>query len=230
MTKQTGPTARRKGSPYSLGSIALTLLLVLLYWWNNGAQPEVPEQAQGPTAVVTAQILATQVVDQPSGVDAPTIVVTATITSSTANPTPAATAVPTTAPTALPTATAEVPTATATAPPATATISPKATATPSTSKAPRGMATITLDELPPEARETIALIQQGGPFPYSKDGTTFQNRERLLPNQPRGYYREYTVITPGENDRGARRIIGGDNGELYYTADHYNSFAWILLP
>lgn len=80
--------------------------------------------------------------------------------------------------------------------------------------------------LPPEAIETLALIQRGGPFPYRKDGTTFQNRERLLPARPRGYYREYTVPTPGSRDRGARRIVsGGDPPEVfYYTADHYRSF------
>ena len=82
--------------------------------------------------------------------------------------------------------------------------------------------------LPPEARETLALIRSGGPFPYAKDGTTFFNREGLLPKQPRGYYREYTVPTPGARDRGARRIVsGGDprwSGEYYYTRDHYRSF------
>lgn len=84
-------------------------------------------------------------------------------------------------------------------------------------------------ELPPEAVETIALIRQGGPFPYRKDGTVFQNRERLLPQKPRGYYREYTVKTPGARDRGARRIVtGGDPPEIYYyTSDHYRSFSQI---
>lgn len=83
--------------------------------------------------------------------------------------------------------------------------------------------------LPPEAIETLALIQRGGPFPYRKDGTTFHNRERLLPLKPRGYYREYTVPTPGARDRGARRIVsGGDPPEVfYYTADHYRSFRQI---
>ena len=83
--------------------------------------------------------------------------------------------------------------------------------------------------LPPEAIETLALIQRGGPFPYRKDGTTFQNRERLLPTKPRGYYREYTVPTPGARDRGARRIVAGDNPPevFYYTADHYSSFRQI---
>ena len=80
--------------------------------------------------------------------------------------------------------------------------------------------------LPPEAIETLALIQRGGPFPYRKDGTTFQNRERLLPAKPRGYYREYTVPTPGARDRGARRIVTGGQPprEWYYTDDHYDSF------
>ena len=94
-------------------------------------------------------------------------------------------------------------------------------------RAPPGMATITTDELPPEALETMALIETDGPFPYSKDGSTFQNREGLLPSQPQGYYSEYTVDTPGSSDRGARRIIGGEEGELYYTDDHYSSFSWI---
>ena len=83
--------------------------------------------------------------------------------------------------------------------------------------------------LPPEAIETLALIQRGGPFPYRKDGTTFQNRERLLPTKPRGFYREYTVPTPGSRDRGARRIVAGGNPPevFYYTADHYSSFRQI---
>lgn len=91
-----------------------------------------------------------------------------------------------------------------------------------------GLATITLKELPPEAITTLQLIRKGGPFPYKKDGVTFNNRERLLPRQPRGYYSEYTVKTPKSRDRGARRIVaGGDpktSGEYYYTDDHYNSF------
>jgi ribonuclease T1 len=83
-------------------------------------------------------------------------------------------------------------------------------------------------QLPPEARTTLALIAQDGPFPFDKDGATFQNREGLLPAQPPGYYREYTVITPGEDDRGARRIIAGRGGERYYTSDHYASFVEVL--
>ncbi|GAB4112403.1 MAG: hypothetical protein OHK0050_13620 [Roseiflexaceae bacterium] len=91
-----------------------------------------------------------------------------------------------------------------------------------------GLPTIAWAELPDEAHTTIELIDRGGPFPFRKDGTTFQNREGLLPKQPNGYYREYTVITPGEDDRGARRIVAGRNGELFYTADHYASFREVI--
>jgi guanyl-specific ribonuclease Sa len=80
--------------------------------------------------------------------------------------------------------------------------------------------------LPPEALATLAAIERGGPYRYRQDGRVFENRERLLPLQPRGYYREYTVDTPGSPDRGARRIVtGGDPPEVfYYTDDHYRSF------
>lgn len=89
-------------------------------------------------------------------------------------------------------------------------------------------ASIQAAELPAEARETLALIRQGGPFPYSRDGIVFSNRERLLPAAPRGTYREYTVRTPGRQDRGARRIIASRQGVFYYTDDHYRSFRRIL--
>jgi ribonuclease T1 len=95
-------------------------------------------------------------------------------------------------------------------------------------RVPAGAAEVELRQLPREARETLALIRAGGPFPYDKDGTVFGNRERLLPRQSRGYYTEYTVKTPGSRDRGARRIVaGGDprtSGEYWYTDDHYRSF------
>lgn len=85
---------------------------------------------------------------------------------------------------------------------------------------------ISLAQLPAEARATLALIRKGGPYPYRQDGTRFGNRERLLPQQPRDYYREYTVRTPGSRDRGARRIVSGGSppAEFFYTADHYRSF------
>lgn len=88
-----------------------------------------------------------------------------------------------------------------------------------------GIAYVDLADLPPEAAETVELIEAGGPFPYpGKDGTDFGNFEGLLPDRPRGYYAEYTVDTPGLEHRGARRIIAGDGGELYWTGDHYASF------
>lgn len=91
---------------------------------------------------------------------------------------------------------------------------------------------ISVSELPPQGRATYALIHEGGPFPYEKDGTVFGNRERLLPRQPRGYYREYTVRTPGVRHRGARRIVCGGKPRVpqacYYTSDHYASFREIV--
>jgi ribonuclease T1 len=83
---------------------------------------------------------------------------------------------------------------------------------------------IAVDALPREAVETLRLIRAGGPFPYKKDGTIFGNRERRLPLKRRGYYREYTVKTPGVRHRGARRIVAGTDGEFYYTPDHYETF------
>ena len=86
--------------------------------------------------------------------------------------------------------------------------------------------------LPAEALRTIALIQRGGPYPYRQDDGVFGNRERRLPQKPRGWYREYTVETPGLNHRGARRIVtGGDPPrEWYYTDDHYDSFRRFDVP
>ena len=100
---------------------------------------------------------------------------------------------------------------------------------------PAASAPMALTELPAEGQQTYRLILQGGPFPFEKDGVVFGNRERQLPRQDRGYYREYTVKTPGARDRGARRIVCG--GEVparpracYYTADHYASFRLIAEP
>lgn len=83
-----------------------------------------------------------------------------------------------------------------------------------------------LAELPAEAAETLLLIDRGGPYPYRRDGVVFKNLEKRLPRQARGYYREYTVATPGSRDRGARRIISGAQppAVFYYTDDHYRSF------
>lgn len=93
--------------------------------------------------------------------------------------------------------------------------------------------TVALNGLPRQAQETHALVTKGGPFPFAKDGAVFGNRERLLPRQQRGYYREYTVRTPGSRDRGARRLVCGGRqatqpDACYYTEDHYTSFRRVL--
>lgn len=121
-------------------------------------------------------------------------------------------------------------------PKARATRTPKVTATDSTTQAGAtalpatldGLRVVTPDDLPPEAQDTLALIDQGGPFPYKQDGVVFQNHEGILPRQRSGYYHEYTVITPGSPDRGARRIITGSNGEFFYTDDHYATFVRVI--
>ena len=94
------------------------------------------------------------------------------------------------------------------------------------------LATMTVAELPPQGQTTFRLIYQGGPFPYEKDGSVFGNREKILPPARRGYYREYTVKTPGARNRGARRIVCGGKPRVpdacYYTSDHYASFRRIV--
>lgn len=92
-----------------------------------------------------------------------------------------------------------------------------------------GFRTIHVDDLPFAALDTLDLIASGGPFPYRQDDSLFGNREGVLPRQPDGYYREYTVETPGLDHRGARRIVAGDGGELFYTDDHYDSFRVIVF-
>jgi ribonuclease T1 len=94
-------------------------------------------------------------------------------------------------------------------------------------------AVIGASTLPVQGKQVMELIRLGGPFQYEKDGTVFGNRERLLPGQKRGYYREYTVPTPGLNHRGARRIVCGGQkprapDDCYYTEDHYASFRLIV--
>lgn len=90
------------------------------------------------------------------------------------------------------------------------------------------LATIRVDVLPAEAVTTLQLIRDGGPFPFPKDGVVFQNRERNLPEQPVGFYHEYTVRTPGAGDRGARRIVAGADGSRFWTTDHYDSFREVI--
>jgi len=92
----------------------------------------------------------------------------------------------------------------------------------------QGFVAVTFAELPPEAQQTLRSIREGGPYPHERDGVVFGNIERLLPSRGRGYYREYTVMTPGVRHRGARRIVEGRGGELYYSEDHYRSFRRVI--
>jgi guanyl-specific ribonuclease Sa len=89
---------------------------------------------------------------------------------------------------------------------------------------PGGLPVRPLSSLPVEVTQTLDLIERGGPFPHPRDGMTFSNRERLLPQRDEGHYKEYTVPTPGSPDRGARRLVTGSPSELYYTDDHYETF------
>ena len=105
--------------------------------------------------------------------------------------------------------------------------------TPSSVLPGSAVASVAFTGLPPQGQDVMEQIRQGGPFRYEKDGTVFGNRERLLPSQKRGYYREYTVPTPGLNHRGARRIVCGGQrprapDDCYYTEDHYSSFRLIV--
>jgi ribonuclease T1 len=106
------------------------------------------------------------------------------------------------------------------------------TPTQSFARGPTPLEVVKVSELPKQARDTLALVKTGGPFPYEKDGVVFGNREGVLPKQKRGYYSEYTVKTPGVRSRGARRIVAGadprSSGEYYYTEDHYVSFRKIV--
>ena len=90
--------------------------------------------------------------------------------------------------------------------------------------------TITVPALPPQAIETLKRIRSGGPFAYSQDGAVFQNRERVLPSHPQGWYHEYTVKKPGESDRGPWRLVTGQDGAVFWTSDHYASFEEVVQP
>ena len=113
--------------------------------------------------------------------------------------------------------------------PGSATTSPTTASTAASKPAanPSSLPAINASQLPKEARQTLALIAKGGPYPYDRDGVNFGNFEGLLPKKSGGFYKEYTVPTPGESDRGARRIIVGKDSAKYYTPDHYESFKFI---
>jgi ribonuclease T1 len=108
--------------------------------------------------------------------------------------------------------------------PACGNASPGPVTTNASASVTKGIHDIAAAQLPPQARQTLKLIETGGPYPYRQDGTIFQNREKLLPPEPNGYYREFTVPTQRSQGRGSLRIIAGKNGERYYTPDHYQSF------
>ncbi len=108
-------------------------------------------------------------------------------------------------------------------------VSVRTAATADAGPTPRsGLPTVAASALPAEARQVLGLIDAGGPFPFVQDGTVFTNAERILPQRAAGYYREYTVRTPGSSDRGARRLVVGRGGDVYYTDDHYASFRQVL--
>ncbi|HEV7627109.1 MAG TPA: ribonuclease domain-containing protein [Streptomyces sp.] len=105
------------------------------------------------------------------------------------------------------------------------TVDPFEVSTQAVATAPADVGDICETKLPAEADDTLELIEKGGPYPYPQDGTVFDNREGILPDQDSGYYHEYTVETPGSDDRGAKRIVTGDKDkEDYFTKDHYESF------
>ena len=109
-----------------------------------------------------------------------------------------------------------------------ASVSPSTVANLAPPSATTSLPTIPVADLPVQAQQTLVLIRDGGPFPYSKDGAVFQNRERILPRHPSGWYREYTVKKPGESDRGPWRIVTGDDGSRFWTSDHYATFKEVV--
>jgi ribonuclease T1 len=191
---------RRRWAQFASTAIVLLLALVVLLLNNQRGTGDQPTATPSPASAAAAATATVQSIPPQ------------TSAATTANVTQRSTTTRTTAPSR----------AAATIPP-----TPQAARSP-TPTLDGKLPTIPFAQLPNEARETIQLIDQGGPFPYDRDGITFGNRERLLPIQPGGYYREYTVITPGSSDRGARRIVAGQRGELYYTDDHYESFKRVI--
>lgn len=215
-----GDRAPKPANPKSTVSVGLLLVALAVYflaqWGGLGVFNGAPPSAPAATGIIAGGPVAAEVTA--ASTPKPTVAPTAT-RKARATSTPAADANAPPAATVEPKATA-TPTPKATANP---TANPTATPKPAVTRA-SNLPTIAYDDLPPEAHDAITLIDQGGPFPFSRDGVTFQNRERILPRKADGYYHEYTVITPGEDDRGARRIVTGEDGEMYYTDDHYDSF------
>jgi ribonuclease T1 len=232
MTKKNAKSPKRPRWHSLLGT-GIALLVVLFIYLNTGTVPEgaledilgtdastvsavlpqtdTPEPSPTKIAAAPATETPTDKATAPSP-DTPTALSPATA-QATATPTPSVTPAPARKPSATPTAT-QPPT--------------RAPPTPTRIRSESGLPYILYADLPSQARDTIRLIDNGGPFPYRQDDATFQNREGILPAKPRGFYREYTVITPGSPDRGARRIIAGEDGVLFYTDDHYASFREVI--
>jgi guanyl-specific ribonuclease Sa len=190
--------------------LIVVIALAALFWYLADRQPPPAQNDSAPTATNTAEIAVTTTAEKDETPPSPAAREESEAVELAA---PAAAVVATAAPTDTPD-----------------TAMPTAAPTRGPPDRIDGLPVITLEELPPEALETLALIASDGPFPFRQDGTTFQNRERILPRKPTGYYREYTVVTPGASTRGARRIVAGAAGELYYTDDHYASFSRIWTP
>ncbi len=209
-----GPAKRGNTVSFTVALVALAFFLVLQ--WTNGNMGSVLQSPAASPPEATVIVAAPTPSPQPSP----------TVDASTEQETPVAQATATIRPTQPPTVTSTAQARGVQTPRATTQPAPTANAPPVARAS--DLPTIPYDDLPPEAQQAITLIDEGGPFPFSRDGITFQNRERILPRQPEGYYREYTVITPGASNRGARRIVTGEEGEMYYTDDHYESFREII--
>ncbi len=202
-TDPFGGPRRGARSTVSTGVVVIALAIIVFIQWRGG-------DLGGLTNTPAAQTGVSATLDNspPATEDAATVGTQATPADLRLSPTPDATADVTAGATSVGRSTV-APTHQANAPP---------------SGSAGNLPVVAYADLPPEAHATIRLIEQDGPFPYRQDGATFQNRERLLPRHPEGYYREYTVETPGASNRGARRIVTGSSGEMYYTDDHYDSF------
>jgi guanyl-specific ribonuclease Sa len=204
--------------------LLVVIALAVLFWYLNDRQPPAAPSTPAPPATNTA-VAGDSTTEAEA--DAAALEAAAATTKDDATPMPDMAATSAADELAEPAALAASPASPTAIPPAE---TPTAAPTRGPPDRIEGLPVITLAELPPEALETLALIASDGPFPFRQDGTTFQNRERILPSRSTGYYREFTVVTPGASTRGARRIVGGAEGELYYTDDHYDSFARIWLP
>ena len=212
MTRKTSQPQPTSGRRISRGQIAILVIVLVVLWWRSGSNSPVPASQTLPPDVATVQAPAEP--DGDSLIDSLEQTLTEEGSGFEAGSLDAVQTTPEEVNTPVPSPTDASGWSAGSLPPAALGMS--------------GLPTVNYADLPQEAKETIRLIDRGGPFPYSQDGVTFENRERGLPAQGRGYYREYTVITPGAGDRGARRIVAGGDGELFYTDDHYDSFREIL--